>query len=292
LHGIRPRAGRARGGQGLGRLRVVLVARVVEGHGGARARTRERDGAPYAARAAGHEHAMAGELAHARPAPAATSAATCPLGQTSSRRNGAGLASARAPTSARGHAAAKVSPYDAEGCWMWGWVPSRTACSARRVRSAVVGTSRTITCDSSAGRTPASARAASMADRTPAASRSRAGVNPAACPTIRPRSAAPRLRAARTGSSTTTAPPSPRAGPRRAPAGGPAPPTPRPPAPPPGPAGAPPRPPPPGPPRPPPPGPAGAGGGPPRPNPRRPPRREGHRRAAQPVPDADLACGR
>src|SRR5256885_847011 len=73
-------------GERLRRLGLVLGARVVEGDRRARARERLGGGAPDAARAAGDQHAPAGE-AHA-PSPArATSAATCPLAHTSRTRS-------------------------------------------------------------------------------------------------------------------------------------------------------------------------------------------------------------
>src|SRR5262249_57719778 len=99
---------RAQDGQRLLGLAAVLVAGRVARHRGAGGGAGERDRPADAARAPGHEYAMAGELAHARPAAAAaTSAPTCPLWQTSSTRKGAeALASASATTSASGPAAA------------------------------------------------------------------------------------------------------------------------------------------------------------------------------------------
>src|SRR5438094_1035001 len=189
------------------RLRPVLGARVVEADGGARVRERLRGRAPDAARAAGHEHAPAGE-AHAASPARATSAATWPLAHTSRTSSAApGGASASAARTPRAPAAPKVSPRASFG---WTTVRGSTPPSARDSRSASAGGAAETSTRISDGATPASPSAVATAAATPSPARAPAGSGskPAATPSTVPRTARRRARARSVRSSIRPAAPS------------------------------------------------------------------------------------
>src|SRR6266481_4895567 len=189
------------------RLRPVLGACVVEADGGARVRERLRGRAPDAARAAGHEHAPAGE-AHAASPARATSAATWPLAHTSRTSSAAsGAASASAARSPRAPAAPKVSPRVSLGRTT---VRGATPPSARASRPASAGGAAETSARTSDGVTPASSSAVATAAASPSPARAPAssGSKPAATPSTVPRTARRRARARSVRSSTRTAAPS------------------------------------------------------------------------------------